>query len=134
MSEFDVSKYFKVFDDGCKYFMEDMVDELYEDIVNQNKQLHQLKQENEELKTQLMQKDEVNIFFNTLDWNDDPCEICPQKHCLDEIEDICKKSWHDSGITIDYFKRNNYSWKQHQIRSLISRFEQILQKIKEVKE
>lgn len=59
---------------------------------------------------------------------------------LDEIEEICKKYWDDSGITIDYFKKNNYLWKQHQagiitskFESLISRFEHILQKIKEVR-
>lgn len=47
-----------------------------------------LEQECEELKKQLIQKDEVNTFFNTLDWNSDPCEICPKKNCLDEIEEI----------------------------------------------
>lgn len=45
-------------------------------------------QECEELKKQLIQKDEVNTFFNTLDWNSAPCEICPKKNCLDEIEGI----------------------------------------------
>lgn len=84
-----------------------------------NKQKESLLKENEELRKYI---DKAGIVG-----------IIKVLKCLDDIEDICKKSWHDSGITIDYFKRNNYSWKQHQIRSLISRFEQIIQKIKEVK-
>lgn len=98
-------------------------------IYKKDLQLQQLKAENEELKK------EVNRHLKQQEIKDN--YLIPKskeyKQCLDEIEGICKKSWPDSGITIDYFKRNNYSWKQHQIRSLICRFEQIMRKIEEVK-
>lgn len=54
-------------------------------------QLQQVKADNEELKKQLIQKDEVNTFFNTLDLNNDPCEICSLKNCLDDIEKYCEE-------------------------------------------
>ena len=40
-----------------------------------------LEQECEELKKQLIQKDEVNTFFNTQieGWDNDPCKICESK-------------------------------------------------------
>lgn len=57
-------------------------------FVKTVEQLNAKEQECEELKKQLIQKDEVNTFFNTLDWNSDPCEICPKKNCLDEIKGI----------------------------------------------
>lgn len=43
--------------------------------------IDQLKAENEELKKQLMQKSEVDMFFNTPveGWSNDPCGICPHK-------------------------------------------------------
>ena len=59
-------------------------------IIALCEQLKAKEQECEELKKQLIQKDEVNTFFNTLDWNSAPCEICPKKNCLDEIEGIVK--------------------------------------------
>lgn len=111
-----------LYEDSCKY----ITDCHY-------KQLLQLKAENEELRKQLMQKDEVNTFFNSLDWNNDPCKICPKKNCLDEIEYFINKidttmgctygdydceSCSDTGDTICSFKLKNL----------------ILQKIKEVKE
>ena len=45
------------------------------------KQLKRKEQECEELKKELMKKDEVNTFFNTpIDgWSSNPCEICPYK-------------------------------------------------------
>ena len=62
--------------------------ELLEFVKDTYLQLQAKEQECEELKKQLIQKDEVNTFFNTLDWNSAPCEICPKKNCLDEIEGI----------------------------------------------
>ena len=46
-----------------------------------SEQLDQLKSENEDLKKQLMQKSEVDMFFNTPieNWSNNPCEICPHK-------------------------------------------------------
>lgn len=59
-----------------------------QECLNLQEELKAKEQECEELKKRLIQKDEVNTFFNTLDWNSDPCEICPKKNCLDEIEGI----------------------------------------------
>lgn len=52
------------------------------------KQLQRKEQECEKLKVKLMQKDEVNMFFNTpVDgWNDDPCKICPYKQDFQRLQ------------------------------------------------
>ena len=51
------------------------------DIEEIIKRVDILKQECEELKKQLMQKSEVDMFFNTPieGWSNDPCGICPHK-------------------------------------------------------
>ena len=56
------------------------------------KQLAHKTQECEELKKQLMQKSEVDIFFNTPieGWSSDPCGICKYKNCLTEIKEIAE--------------------------------------------
>ena len=56
------------------------------------KQLARKTQECEELKKQLMQKSEVDIFFNTPieGWSSDPCGICKYKNCLTEIKEIAE--------------------------------------------
>lgn len=56
------------------------------------KQLKRKEQECEELKKQLMQKSEVDIFFNTPieGWSNDPCGICKFKNCLTEIKEIAE--------------------------------------------
>ena len=50
-------------------------------------------QECEELKKELMKKDEVNTFFNTPieGWSNDPCGICRYKQTLAEIKEIVEK-------------------------------------------
>lgn len=115
MSEIDINKYFKVFDDGREYFMECMIDELYEDIVNQNKHIQQLQIENEEL--QEMNNNLSEKFANV-------CGGCFEQElrekyeqCLDEIEGICKENYYDD------------SWAR-----LTLKLDAIIQKIKEVKE
>ena len=52
------------------------------------KQLARKTQECEKLKIQLMQKDEVNMFFNTPieGWSNDPCGICPHKAENEELK------------------------------------------------
>ena len=52
------------------------------------KQLQRKEQECEKLKIQLMQKDEVNMFFNTPieGWSNDPCGICPYKAENEELK------------------------------------------------
>lgn len=56
------------------------------------KQLKCKEQECEELKKQLMQKSEVDMFFNTPieGWSSDPCGVCKYKNCLTEIKEIAK--------------------------------------------
>lgn len=58
-----------------------------------NELIEELKQECEELKKQLMQKSEVDMFFNTPieGWSNDPCEICPHKA---ENEELKKANQH----------------------------------------
>ena len=55
------------------------------------RQLQRKEQECEELKKELMKKDEVNTFFNTPieGWSNDPCGICELKQILAEIKEIC---------------------------------------------
>ena len=63
------------------------------------KQLARKTQECEELKKELMRKDEVNTFFNTPTegWSNNPCDICESKNnydryrkALEEIEEYAK--------------------------------------------
>lgn len=51
-------------------------------------QLARKTQECEELKIKLIQKDEVNMFFNTPieGWDNDPCGICPHKAENEELK------------------------------------------------
>ena len=59
------------------------------------KQLARKTQECEELKKQLMQKSEVDMFFNTPieGWSNDPCGICPHKAENEELkEEILTKN------------------------------------------
>ena len=70
--------------------------ESAENLIYENseliKNLEEKKQECEELKKQLMQKSEVDIFFNTPieGWSSDPCGICKYKNCLTEIKEIAE--------------------------------------------
>ena len=68
-------------DDNCQ---------IYEDF----KQLARKTQECEELKKQLMQKSEVDMFFNTPieGWSSVPCGICKYKNCLTEIKGIAEEN------------------------------------------
>ena len=52
------------------------------------KQLLRKEQECEELKIKLIQKDEVDMFFNTPieGWSNDPCGICPHKAENEELK------------------------------------------------
>ena len=56
------------------------------------KQLARKTQECEELKKQLMQKSEVDMFFNTPieGWSNDPCGICPHKAENEELKERIK--------------------------------------------
>ena len=66
--------------------------ESAENLIYENseliKNLEEKKQECEELKKQLMQKSEVDMFFNTPieGWSNDPCGICPHKAENEELK------------------------------------------------
>lgn len=49
-------------------------------------------QECEELKIKLMQKDEVNTFFNTPieGWSSNPCDICESKNNYEQLKQECE--------------------------------------------
>lgn len=57
-----------------------------------NELIEELRQECEELKKQLMQKSEVDMFFNTPieGWSSNLCGICKFKNCLAEIKEIAE--------------------------------------------
>ena len=88
--KFDGKPYCTCFNELCKNlsFVCDQNCIIYEDY----KQLVRKTQECEELKKQLMQKSEVDIFFNTPieGWSSDPCGICKYKNCLTEIKEIAE--------------------------------------------
>ena len=72
--------------------------ESAENLIYENseliKNLEEKKQECEKLKKQLMQKTEVDMFFNTPieGWSNDPCGICKYKNCLTEIKEIAEEN------------------------------------------
>lgn len=69
-------------------------DELCDDIKNR---LACKTQECEELKKQLMQKSEVDMFFNTPieGWSNDPCGICPHKAENEELKERLERTEED---------------------------------------
>ena len=80
-----------------KTILDDEASEIIEKIELDYVQLDQLKAENEELKKQLMQKSEVDMFFNTPieGWSSDPCGVCKYKNCLTEIKEIAEQASED---------------------------------------
>lgn len=76
----------------------EQIKEKYEALKLENQEgyeiVTELKHECEELKKQLMQKDEINTFFNTPieGWSSDPCGICKYKNCLTEIKEIAEEN------------------------------------------
>lgn len=92
------------------------------------KQLVRKTQECEKLKEQLMQKDEVNTFFNTPieGWSDDPCEICPCKNELQLAEQLI------AGI-LKTLNLEAYDWRadQNEIITEIKAFKHKCESLKE---
>ena len=58
-----------------------------------NEEIARLEQKCEELKKQLMQKDEVNIFFNIPieGWSGNPCDICESKNNYEQLKQECEE-------------------------------------------
>ena len=71
----------------------EQIKEKYEALKLENQEgyeiVDELKQKCEELKKQLMQKSEVDMFFNTPieGWSNDPCGICPHKAENEELKE-----------------------------------------------
>ena len=86
------------------------------------KKLARKTQECEELKKQLMQKSEVDMFFNTPieGWSNDPCGICPHKA---ENEELKKE--------LDLYK-TWYRAKHSDVKNTLGRYHKALKEIEEV--
>ena len=95
-------------------------------MQEKTKECTNLKIENEELKKQLMQKSEVDMFFNTPieGWSNDPCDICRYKQTLAEIKKIAEKHAPRCNDSANC----NYTCEACHLSDL----KQILQKINEV--
>lgn len=72
-------------------------------IIALTQELQRKEQKCEKLKVKLMQKDEVNMFFNTpVDgWNDDPCKICPYKQDFQPLQ-----------VENEELKKDNKDWEE----------------------
>lgn len=96
------------------------------------KQLARKTQECEELKKKLMQKSEVDMFFNTPieGWSNDPCGICKFKNCLTEIKEIAEIE-----IECKTYEIENDCFNETRCKALnehINFIKQILQKISDL--
>ena len=93
--------------------------------------LKRKEQECEELKKQLMQKSEVDMFFSTPieGWSSDPCGVCKYKNCLTEIKEIAEVE-----IECKTYEIENDCFNKTRCKALnehIDFIKQILQKISE---
>ena len=85
--------------------------QIYEDY----KELQNKKEELDYLAS-FFDKSEVDIVNRLICYN----------RAVNAIRDIAASARADAGITDDYFKRNNYSQKQEQLKTLIQDFDKIL--------
>lgn len=99
--------------------------EAYKMEAEEGKEINaELKAENDELKY----KAEFFENYNAAHIN----KITKLEQTLTDIKEIADKAEEQCAIPENYFKRNNVSWKQHQLKGLTCKFKQILQKISEV--
>ena len=99
----DIETYCKLFTGSCK---------------GENCYYKQLQQKKEELDylASFFDKSEVEIVNRLICYN----------RAVNAIRDIAASARADAGITDDYFKRNNCSQKQEQLKTLIQNFDKIL--------
>lgn len=88
------------------------------------KQLTRKTQECEELKNQLIQKDEVNTFFNTPieGWDNDSCKICESKQNYDQLKaenESLKESLKMFSSTLDWALKSQVGLYKRQIDSSV---------------
>ena len=96
-------------------------------IIALGEQLKAEEQECEELKKQLMQKSEVDMFFNTPieGWSNDPCGICPHKAENEEL----KKCYKNNSALLDFEETNTTK-----LVNKVMKLEKTLTEIKEIAE
>lgn len=92
------------------------------------KQLKRLQAENEELKALC----DTYFACYRAKHNDIEGNLFSYRKALEEIREIAENYFEECGVPDDYFKRNNYSWKQHQIKGLTCKLQQIFDKSNEV--
>ena len=94
-----------------------VIEEFLNDIARLEEENERLKENLEDLIKDLKVQNEIIGKF---------------EKALEEIREIAENYFEECGVPDDYFKRNNYSWKQHQIKGLTCKLQQILDKINEV--
>jgi hypothetical protein len=135
-----IEDYFNIMRDdyGRIYCIQEIGDtkQLIKAIREQNEYIQHKEQECERLKKQLMQKSEVDMFFNTPieGWSNDPCGICPHKAENEELKKTIDDLLHKPEI------QDKILWKIDNEALLgskdawIYKLEQTLQEIKEIVE
>lgn len=124
-------KYYKEKEYPLKWIPAEEMEETPQQTIDR------LKQENKELKVvkeqlkkwndeNLKRQDEMQLWI-------DLAEEQRKKYrsALEEIKEIATNYFEECGVPDDYFKRNNYSWKQHQIKAFTCKLQQIIDKINE---
>ena len=98
-------------------------EDVYKNMRYEKQQLDQLKAEKQVLIKDWEEK--KNLAYKIA------CKNDKLKQTLAEIKEIANNAEEQCAIPENYFKRNNVSWKQHQLKGLTCKFKQILQKISE---
>lgn len=112
-----------------------VVDRYREAISDLKAIVQRLKAENVELKKQINDAekyiDELQDALRDMELEKENNKDQYRK-ALEEVREIANNFFEECGISDDYFKRNNYSWKQHQLKALTCKLQQIQEKINEV--
>lgn len=119
---------------------------LFKAIEEVNKINKRLESKNEELKKQLMQKSEVDMFFNTPieGWSNDPCGICPHKaeneklkEELSTIQHNCNREgckYYDDNTFKVFYECKAQKALQLSANSVTTKYCDLLQTLTEIKE
>ena len=111
----------------CKTYAEQVFTEL-DQLKAENEVLKKVNKTNQEKIKKL--NEQLEEEFIAQQYGDMAlfCKVEDYKQTLTEIKEIAEKAAEESGVFKEYFKRNNYSWKQHQLRALTCKYNIILQK------
>ena len=142
---------------GCEYIDKDSCCNLFEGLIGtpcssyyfrncHYKQLKRKEQECEKLKKQLMQKSEVDMFFNTPieGWSNDPCGICQHKaeneqlkEELSAIQHNCNREgckYYDDNTFKVFYECKAQKALQLSANSVTTKYCDLLQTLAEIKE